>query len=265
MEDEIQVIIIEDDPFARNWMTLLVARDWRTRVVADFEHPDMLPIYFAKNSAQKVDVVVLDTETLLGGNWVHDAIKAVNDSGRSARILCTGIVANERIYRKLTEPLITGYVLKGEIPYSLAWAINLAKKGKWVTTPQVYKMAINGGLSIPRSCTVLDGNQSPFRITDTRQAYEARLAILFSMERHELADELGIAEGWSYGKVRGYYQEMGLKEMLAEESALEENLKGENLILSYLEEMRKDYSGEGKVKWMETMAFHLLTMPKVVR
>lgn len=265
MDREIQVIIVEDDPFARNWMTLLVARDWRTRVVADFESPEMLSLYFSSNISQQVDIIVLDTETPSGGNWVNDALSAVTESGSFTRILCTGIVANERIIRKLNDPLFVGYVIKGEIPYSLAWAINIAMKGKWVTTPQIYHLASDRGLPIPDNYIVVDGHQSPFKINDKRQAYEARLAILFSMERHELADELGITEGWSYGKVRGYYQEMGLKEMLDEESVLEQNLKGENLILTYLKEMRKDYSGEGKVKWMETMAFHLLTMPKVIR
>ncbi len=32
---EFQIVILEDDPFARNWMALLAARDWRTRVADD--------------------------------------------------------------------------------------------------------------------------------------------------------------------------------------------------------------------------------------
>lgn len=265
MTAAINVIIVEDDPYARNWMTLLVARDWRTRVVADYDRPAMLSIFFAEKKAGKVDVIVIDTETPQSSNWVRETQKLIAATGQSIRVLCTGIVGNERIYRDITAPPFVGYVLKQELPYSLAWAINLVMQGKWVTTPKVYQLASEAGLPVPKTCTVLDGLQSPFKIFDELQAREARLAILFSMERHELADELGIAEGWSYGKVRDYYIQMGLKEMLTEDSDLEENLRGENLILSYLEEMKADYSGTGKVKWMETMAFHLLTMPRVVK
>lgn len=265
MAKDIQVVIVEDDPFSRNWMTLLVARDWRTRVVADYDRPEMLSVCFKENPALQVDIIVVDTETPLGGNWVEVASKAVTDANQSARILCTGIVANERILRKLEDPLFVGYVLKGEIPYSLGWAINLAMQGKWVTTSDVYKLASQIGFPKLNSCVVLDGHQSPFKIIDKQKAREARLAILFSMERHEFADELGIVTGWSYGKVKEYYSEMGLKDMLFGEGNIEDNLKGENLILSYLDEMKKEYSGSGKHKWMETMAFHLLTMPKVIQ
>ena len=265
MADEIHVIIIEDDPFARNWMTLLTARDWRTKVMGDFDAPDKLGIFFKQNPLVKVDVIVVDTETSLGGDWIQQTFRAIQESRQSARILCTGIEANERTLRKLSDPVFVGYILKGEIPYSIAWAINLTMQGMWVTTSKVQLLAAQKGIELPPSCTILDGHESPFRLTNERQAREARLAILFSMERHELADELGIAEGWSYGKVRDYYIQMGLKEILTDDSDLEDYLAGENLILSYLEEMKEDYSGSGKTKWMETMAFHLLTMPKVER
>ena len=36
-KDTIRLVIVEDDPFSRNWMALLAARDWRTmgRLYAD--------------------------------------------------------------------------------------------------------------------------------------------------------------------------------------------------------------------------------------
>lgn len=36
MARDILVSIMSDDDFARNWMSLLVVRDWRTRVVSEF-------------------------------------------------------------------------------------------------------------------------------------------------------------------------------------------------------------------------------------
>lgn len=265
MAEDLHVVVVEDDPFSRNWMVLLIARDWRTKVVGDLSHPGLLPAFFKQNPALNVDIVVIDTETPLGGDWVQQTAQVVKDAGRSARILCTGIVANERILKKLSDPIFVGYVLKGEIPYSIAWAINLAMQGNWVATLGVESIIPTSTFAIPKSFLVLDGLQAPFGFTDERQAHEARLAILFSMERHELANELGIGEGWSYGKVKDYYEKMGLKALLDDEIDPEENLKGQTLILSYLNQMKKGYSGEGKAKWMETMAFHLLTMPKAIK
>ena len=35
MAKDIQVLIIEDDPYARDLMALLLTRDWRTRVIGE--------------------------------------------------------------------------------------------------------------------------------------------------------------------------------------------------------------------------------------
>jgi len=36
MQKELNVIIVEDDPYARDFMSMLLRRDWRTRVVGEF-------------------------------------------------------------------------------------------------------------------------------------------------------------------------------------------------------------------------------------
>ena len=40
MYQEIRVAIVEDDPYARDLMAMLMWRDWRTRVVAEVAHPE---------------------------------------------------------------------------------------------------------------------------------------------------------------------------------------------------------------------------------
>ena len=40
MYREIRVAIVEDDPYARDLMALLMWRDWRTRVVAEVGRPE---------------------------------------------------------------------------------------------------------------------------------------------------------------------------------------------------------------------------------
>jgi len=45
---------------------------------------------------------------------------------------------------------------------------------------------------------VLDGRQPVAGLTG-RELEAARMAFLFSLERHDLADELNISKDWSYG------------------------------------------------------------------
>ena len=50
MAKDIQVLIIEDDPYARDLMTLLLTRDWRTHVIGEIanqheSNPPLRPRY----------------------------------------------------------------------------------------------------------------------------------------------------------------------------------------------------------------------------
>jgi len=63
MHTEIQVVIVEDDPYARDLMAMLLARDWRTRVVAEFESGAENDLKgFFSDPLNPVDVVIIDTE-----------------------------------------------------------------------------------------------------------------------------------------------------------------------------------------------------------
>jgi len=46
MAKDIQVLIIEDDPYARDLMTLLLTRDWRTHVVGEIQGQHELHDFF---------------------------------------------------------------------------------------------------------------------------------------------------------------------------------------------------------------------------
>ena len=61
MAKDIQVLIIEDDPYARDLMTLLLTRDWRTRVIGEIANQHELRD-FIEEFHPPVDVVIVDTE-----------------------------------------------------------------------------------------------------------------------------------------------------------------------------------------------------------
>jgi len=260
---EFQIAIIEDDPFARNWMALLAARDWRMRLAGEFDEPlKIIPLLHKK--ASYIDLILLDTDIPGGEDWIPEILGSISGLPHPPAILCSGIRANPNVLSRLSHPCFVGYILKNEIGFSLAWAIDIAMTGKWVTTEGVRSLASAMRFPIPRPCTVLDGRKTLQSTLSKRQADISRLAFLFSMERKELADELGIVEDWSYGLVSQIYEQLGVKDILSDDEALKSYFSDQPLILSHIEKIRSEGQGKAKAHDLETLAFHIITMPEMV-
>jgi hypothetical protein len=189
-------------------------------------------------------------------------LESITPLKRPPRILCTGIRPNRAVLHRLSHPLFSGYLIKDEIRYSLTWAISLASEGRWVITDGVQALAVEEGIHLPRPCLVLDGRNIVGHLSE-RQADVARLAFLFSIERRELADELGVGEDWGYQLVSAVYETLGVKDILQDDQVLEDYFGHSDLIRSYVERIRRERGGGVKSKDMETLAFHMITMPEI--
>ncbi len=259
---EFLIAIVEDDPFARSWMALLAARDWRTRVGGEFDEPrKIIPLLHQK--ASSIDLVLMDTDIPGGENWIPEIQKAISGLPHPPGILCTGIRANPEVLGRLSHPCFVGYILKSEISYSLAWAIDIAMTGKWVITEGVRSLAASMRFPLPHSCMVLDGRKTLQSTLSHHQAEVSRLAFLFSMERKELADELGIVEDWSYGLVSQIYTQLGVKDILNDDEA-KSYFADQPLIMAHIDKIRAEGKGSVKAHDLETLAFHIITMPEMV-
>ena len=261
MKQDINIIVLEDDPFARSWMTLLAARDWRTRIISEAENPGELLKFLDKNAA-KIDLIILDTDIPGEKEWIPIILDGLKKLKTYPKILCTGISPNKKILKQLAQPPFCGYIIKKEIGNSITWAISLAIDGNWVITDSIQALASEIGFKLPRPCKVLDGQHSNQYLTN-HEAHVARLAFLFSMERRNLADELGITEDWGYGLVSAIYEKMGLKDILTNEETIRNYLGENKLLLTHFEKIKKETNKSNKTKKMETLAFHMLTMPEI--
>jgi DNA-binding NarL/FixJ family response regulator len=261
MRRDIRVVIVEDDPFARNWMVLLAVRDWRTRVIGELGDPAQL-IPFLTDPVSPADFILLDTDLPGGEDWIPRILDILSRQKHQPKILCTGIRPNAQVLRELHHPAFGGYILKDEIGYSLAWAASLAIEGTWVITDSIQALAAAERIRLPHPCVVLEGRHRIEGLSQ-RQADVARLAFLFSIERRELADELGVGEDWGYQLVSAVYENMGIKDILADDELVHEYFGSSELILSFVERIRSEMRGSGKSKDMETLAFHVITMPEI--
>jgi hypothetical protein len=263
LKNEFQIIILEDDPFSRNWMALLAARDWRTRLAGEFDQPLKI-VSLLHQKATNVDLIVMDTDIPGGEDWIPQILGAISGMKHPPAILCTGIRPNPEVLGRLSHPCFVGYILKNEISYSLAWAIDIAMSGKWVITESIRSLASAMRFPLPRPCVVLDGRRTLQSTLSRHQADVSRLAFLFSMERRELADELGVVEDWGYGLVSQIYEVLGIKDILNDEEVVDSYFANEPLILSHIQKIRSTGISSVKTHDLETLAFHIITMPEMV-
>jgi DNA-binding NarL/FixJ family response regulator len=212
--------------------------------------------------ASQVDLVIMDTDIPEDPDWPMAIDQTLEPLHRKPKVLCTGVKPDQRVLERLTAPYFCGYLIKDEISYSLAWAIALAMQGKWVITDGIQALSASSGCPLPVPCVVLDGRNTTRHLT-RRQAEAARLAFLFSMERRELADELGIVEDWGFGLVSAVYEKLGVKDILVDEQVLNQYFGDQELILGYVRQIKQDAKGSFKARDIETLAFHMLTMPEI--
>jgi DNA-binding NarL/FixJ family response regulator len=259
---DILVTILEDDVFARNWMSLLLVRDWRTRLVGEFSTRTDLCAYLDQEH-QFFDSLILDVD-FLGDEVTIDSIcDKVIQSKPSAKILLIGVHPDRNILKALSHDLVCGYVLKEEVGYSLSWVISFIFDGQFVVSPGVFSMANRVNLQLPDNKTVIKGRLSIPGFTD-HEAEVARMAIIFSLGRKDLADELKISEQWSYGLVSEIYSKMGLTEILSGEEDLFSYIGENKIIRHHFEEIMVQLNTSKKARDLETLAYHLITMPEIL-
>ena len=262
MKKDILVTILEDDVFSQNWMALLLVRDWRTRVIAEFTTRVEF-CEFMNQDYHPFDILVLDVDLFGESFLVDDICDILIEKQPKAKILLTGVQPDSHIIHQVRDDRVVGYVLKREVGYSLSWMISFAVEGYQVFTPGTYNLLLNKNLPIPENRLVLDGRKKIPGFTD-HESEVARMAIIFSLGRRDLADELKISEQWSYGLVSELYKKMGLSDIISGEEDLFSYIGESQIIKAHFEEIMAEIGSSKKARDLETLAYHLITMPEIV-
>ncbi|MCJ7694389.1 MAG: hypothetical protein MUO40_03100 [Anaerolineaceae bacterium] len=262
MQKDILVAIMEDDLFSRNWMSLLLVRDWRIRLMGDI--PDIKELtYFLDNSNSRVDILVADVDVFGTEFNFPSFLSAVREHNPDLKILCTGVRAEEHIIKYMNDENCCGYLLKQEIGFSLGWAISFAYDNHWLFTSSTLAKAHKMNLPIPSNKMVLAGRVDFPGFTD-RETEVAKLAIIFSLGRRDLAEALKISDQWSYGMVSELYAKLGLGDILSGEVDPITYLGDNPVLLDRFQKIVDKLSPNKKAKDLETLAFHFLTMPEIL-
>ena len=264
MAKDIQVLIIEDDPYARDLMALLLTRDWRTRVIAEVANQQELTTFLSEYHPP-IDVVVLDTEIPGNPDLPFELTETLRQLQKRPAILYTATEADPRVLEKLVQIGFGGYVLKNELHYALASAVVAASRGQMVITPSVQPLAAR--YSICRDAQIVKGSRIEDMFT-RRESELVRLALIFNLSIRDMADELVLSPEWVSEVVSGVYKKLGLREILAGEVPLEDYFD-DPAVLERCQEITgrtQTKLADGRLRkapWMSTLAFHLLTSPYI--
>jgi DNA-binding NarL/FixJ family response regulator len=264
MPKDIHVIVVEDDLYARDLMSLLLNRDWRTRVVAEVGNQEALESALV-DAHTRVDAVLLDTEVPNDPEWAFRLADVVRSIPNPPAVLCIATKPDTETLSRLLEGSYSGYALKKEVGYALAAAVTHASKYKnWVMTKSVYQLALRQRLPIPENAILLDGNKPAAPFTP-REEEIARLAVLFNLAHRDLSDELLIRADQVSKYVSSVYDKLGLDQILSGDIEAETIFQDKVLLRHFkniLDRVAKSKSRR-KTADMATLAFHLLTMPEI--
>lgn len=261
MLKDILVAIIEDDLFSRNWMALLLVRDWRTRVIAEVTDRQELTNFLA-NDQSRIDILLVDVDFFGQVFNFTEIYQEMAKHQKQYKVLCTGVKADKHILKQLNTETCCGYILKHEIGYSLGWALSFAAEGNWLFTPGTFDLANKMNFNVPVNKMILKG-RSHFPGFSDHETEVARLAIIFSLGRRDLADELKISDQWSYGLVSELYTKLGLGEILSGEVDPLLYLGNNPVLQFHFREIVDQLGTSKKARDLETLAFHLLTLPNI--
>ena len=121
MQKELNVIIVEDDPYARDFMSMLLRRDWRTRVVGEFSSLSGMELKQALRSpSAHADILLLDTEVANDENWPAKVVQMTRVLPRPPLIVFTCTSPEPHVLEQILAARGGGYIAKNEILYALA-------------------------------------------------------------------------------------------------------------------------------------------------
>jgi DNA-binding NarL/FixJ family response regulator len=264
MPKDLNVLLIEDDPYARDLMGMLLARDWRTRVTAETDSEEDVT-RLLNDPIQQIDTVLLDTEVPGDPDWPFRIAEIARASISKPDVIFTATKGNAKTLDRVVSGGYGGYLLKPEIRYSMAAAVAIvSKNGRFVTTPSAYALALQQRIPLPERAIILDGRKSTHDLTP-REKEIARLAILFNHPHRELSDELLIRADQVAKHVSNVYTKLGLDQFLAGEIDAEVFFEDTLILERFRTILARVAANPARRKTadMATLAFHLLTVPEI--
>ena len=261
MQSPYNVIVIENDPYALHMMGMLLARDWRTRIMDEIRGDEAagdISKRIAKFTRDLVpiDLVIIDSETPGEPQKPFLIAGLFQKMNPRPRLVFTATHSDPAFLKQAAAlPDFAGYLLKHEVMFTLAEAAVRACLKSIVTTSGLE--AALRQLFPTRDVQVMCSDD-PFSALSAREKDIARLGILYNMAEQELADELLIEPGYVANVMSTLYEILGVHEIARGERSPADFFE-DPVILSKINRFLPGASPRRRAANLPAIAFHLIT------
>ena len=262
MPSHYHVLVVEDDLYALHMMGMLLARDWRTRIIAEVEGEKSVAeiarqVQKVIKGKERIDLVIIDSELVGHPNKTLLVAGMFDELQPRPRLLFTATTCDTAFLRRAVGlSNFAGYVIKNELLFVLATAAVRIMEGGIVLTPGVDSALLPAAL---QARVQVISCENPVQEMGPREKDIARLGILYNMAQRDIADELVIDPQYVADVMSNLYEILGLHELIRGERLPDEVFQNPIILRKIREIIPTGGGREHKVPNMPTLAFHLLT------
>jgi len=255
-----RIVIIDKDPFSRNWISQLLMRDWRTQVVYEADSIKGFSLAIEGKELQRIDGVVVNLDNFqMDTNCLNNLFMM---SSCSTKILLVSTNEFSEFLDFINKENFGGYLIKSEVEISIAWAMIKAIQGYFIISKTIEDSLFQSGIMLNKNILVFDGIEASEFLTESENR-NAHLAFVFSMSRGNMADELTITPKSSWTLISTLYGALGIKDLLLGDDWINFNLDQDCIINDHVVSVRNKRSDTSNAATKETLAFHVYTKPKM--
>ena len=199
----LKVLVMDTDFYALHAINSFLAWDRRTRVTNLAENPREMWRYIKETPlAELPDIVVLESDHMGSPELLMETIRSLLQQIEGVRVLCTAQMAYPDLVEAAAEAGASGFLLKHEVRFQIAWATVYTLHHDFIVTPGVAEVCSDRFHHRIFHATILPEMKKFPELTERiRQAL--KLCVLDGMPAHLAADEMGI----SLHTIRGYIKE----------------------------------------------------------
>lgn len=207
----VRVLIVDDDFYARDALSALVARDPRTRVWAavDSVQAALTELGTSASRLSHPDVVLLDVRLEEGERAGIEGIATIRRAAPAARILITSVSSDDSTVHAAVAAGADGYVWKNEAAERIATAVVRAAEGRFVLSRRIAERLIETLGDVGRySAEVLPEGVQGVELTEAVRK-TVYLFCVAGLSAREIADELQISISTVNKRIAAAYAALG--------------------------------------------------------
>ena len=207
----LNVLIVDDDYYAREALRALVARDARTRVWdAVGGIPDaLLALDVPADRPTTPDVVLLDVRLAEGERAGIDGIAPLRTAAPGLRVLITSVSADDDTVLAAVRAGADGYVWKNETAEGIANAVVSVAEGRFVLSRSIADGLLGTVASLRSYVTEVLPEQRDYAELAERVRKTLYLYCVVGMSAKEIGDELQVSVNTVNSRIKAAYAALG--------------------------------------------------------